>query len=98
MKLSNCLHQLIIGSQSVSSQEPGSSQHAQRVVTKGNLWIKWRAQPSGGEVADTVKWIDELEEFFVNYHNLEGKKYELLGTNGVAEALRLIRKARSLAK
>jgi inorganic pyrophosphatase len=44
------------------------------------------------------KWIDEVEEFFVNYHNLEGRKYELLGTSGAGEALQLIRKARSAAK
>lgn len=40
------------------------------------------------------KWTEEVEEFFVNYHNLAGKKYQLLGTKGMREALRLIRKAR----
>lgn len=44
------------------------------------------------------KWIDEVAEFFVNYHHLEGKKYELLGTNGASEARRLIRKARKAAE
>jgi inorganic pyrophosphatase len=39
------------------------------------------------------KWLKELEVFFVNYHNLEGKKYELLGCKGVETALTLIRKA-----
>ena len=39
------------------------------------------------------KWIDELEEFFVNYHNLEGKKYRLLGCKGADVALGLIKKA-----
>ena len=24
------------------------------------------------------KWVTELQQFFVNYHILEGKKYELL--------------------
>lgn len=43
------------------------------------------------------KWIDEVEEFFVNYHDQEGKKYQLLGTKGASEALRLIRKARRAA-
>jgi inorganic pyrophosphatase len=39
------------------------------------------------------KWIDELQEFFVNYHNLEGKKYRLLGCKGADVALRLIKDA-----
>ena len=44
------------------------------------------------------KWTEEVEEFFVNYHNLQGKKYQLLGTKGVSEALRLIRKGRRAAQ
>lgn len=44
------------------------------------------------------KWIDEVEEFFVNYHDQEGKKYQLLGTKGADEALRLIRKAQKAAQ
>jgi inorganic pyrophosphatase len=39
------------------------------------------------------KWLRELELFFVNYHNLEGKKYELLGWKGAEAAFNLIRKA-----
>jgi inorganic pyrophosphatase len=44
------------------------------------------------------KWTNEVQEFFVNYHDLEGKKYQLLGTKGASEALRLIRKARRAAE
>jgi inorganic pyrophosphatase len=43
------------------------------------------------------KWIKELEIFFVNYHNLEGKQYRLLGWHGAAAAMRLIEKARKAA-
>lgn len=39
------------------------------------------------------KWLRELQIFFVNYHNLEGKKYELLGCKGAEAAFNLIRKA-----
>ena len=39
------------------------------------------------------KWVDELEVFFVNYHNLEGKKYRLLGVKGEETALQLIKQA-----
>lgn len=44
------------------------------------------------------RWTEELEEFFVNYHDLEGKRYQLLGTKGVREAMRLIRKAQRAAQ
>jgi inorganic pyrophosphatase len=43
------------------------------------------------------KWLKELQDFFVNYHNLEGKKYELLGCKGEEAAMRLIKKAQRAA-
>jgi inorganic pyrophosphatase len=43
------------------------------------------------------KWLDEVQDFFVNYHGLEGKKYKLLGCKGHGVALGLIRKARKTA-
>lgn len=43
------------------------------------------------------KWLKELEDFFVNYHSLEGKKYRLLGCKGAEAAFRLIEKARKAA-
>jgi inorganic pyrophosphatase len=39
------------------------------------------------------QFLDELQNFFVNYHNLEGKKYRLLGCKGATTALNLIKKA-----
>jgi inorganic pyrophosphatase len=44
-----------------------------------------------------TKWIHELEVFFVNYHDLEGKKYRLLGCKGADVAFRLIREAQKAA-
>jgi inorganic pyrophosphatase len=38
-------------------------------------------------------FIKELEGFFVNYHQLEGKQYKLLGCKDAPEALRLIKQA-----
>lgn len=43
------------------------------------------------------KWVKELQDFFVNYHNLEGKKYQLLGCKGADAAMRLIKQARKAA-
>lgn len=40
------------------------------------------------------QWIKELETFFVNYHDLEGKKYKLLGCKGASAAMDLVKKAR----
>jgi inorganic pyrophosphatase len=54
----------------------------------------------------SVKHIDdlgkefarELEDFFVNYHRLIGKKYEILGLRGSGAALRCIRQGMKAAK
>jgi len=37
--------------------------------------------------------LKEIEEFFVNYHRLQGKKYKLLNRKGEKTALKLIEKA-----
>ena len=42
-------------------------------------------------------WVKELEDFFVNYHSLEGKRYKLLGCRGEAVAMQLIKKAMKAA-
>lgn len=41
------------------------------------------------------KWVKELQDFFVNHHNLEGKKYRLLGCKGRDTAFRLIKEGKS---
>jgi inorganic pyrophosphatase len=38
-------------------------------------------------------WIKELQDFFVNYHDLEEKKYCLLGCKGADAAFTLIKEA-----
>jgi inorganic pyrophosphatase len=43
------------------------------------------------------QFLRELEDFFVNYHRLEGKEYKLLGCKGIAVAERLIKKAKKAA-
>jgi inorganic pyrophosphatase len=40
------------------------------------------------------KFQKELEEFFVNYHRLIGKKYRILGMKGPAQARKLVKSAR----
>src|SRR5260370_25844442 len=35
--------------------------------------------------------VNDLEEFFVNYHDLSGKKYKILGVKGPKEAERRIK-------
>ena len=41
--------------------------------------------------------LRELQDFFVNYHKLEGLEYRLLGCRGIGTALRLIKQARKAA-
>lgn len=43
------------------------------------------------------QFLRELEEFFVNYHKLEGKQYRLLGCKGVQAAMALIGDAKKAA-
>jgi inorganic pyrophosphatase len=43
------------------------------------------------------KFLRELEEFFVNYHRLEGKEYTLLGCKKTAAAMRIIHMAQRAA-
>jgi inorganic pyrophosphatase len=38
------------------------------------------------------RFVNELEEFFVNYHGLEGKEYKLLGCGDARSARKLIEK------
>jgi inorganic pyrophosphatase len=42
-------------------------------------------------------FVKELEDFFVNYHKLEGKQYKLRGCGDAGEALRLIKQAKKAA-
>jgi inorganic pyrophosphatase len=41
--------------------------------------------------------LRELQDFFVNYHRLEGMEYRLLGCRGIPTAQRLIKQARKAA-
>jgi inorganic pyrophosphatase len=50
------------------------------------------------ELEDLPKqFVHELEEFFVNYHKLEGKQYKLLGCKDAGVAMRMIQKAQRAA-
>src|SRR5262249_8267134 len=44
------------------------------------------------------QFMKELEAFFVNYHNLEGRKYRLLGCRGTKTALDLVKKSQKAAR
>jgi inorganic pyrophosphatase len=44
------------------------------------------------------KFIKELEEFFVNYHRLQGKKYRIIDVKGPKAALKSVRKGLKAAK
>ena len=44
------------------------------------------------------KFVKELEDFFVNYHELSGKQYEILDVRGPGEATRRIKDGIRTAK
>ena len=44
------------------------------------------------------KFCEDLEEFFVNYHRLTGKKYQVLARKGPAQARRQVKEAIKAAK
>ena len=44
------------------------------------------------------EFVEELEEFFVNYHQLSGKKYRILDVKGPSAALRLMKDGMRAAK
>lgn len=52
-----------------------------------------RLAPFGKDEPDTT-WVrnscEELEEFFIDYHKMSGKKYRVLDVRGPSEALRRI--------
>ena len=43
------------------------------------------------------QFVHELEQFFVNYHRLEGKQYKLLGCRGADVAMRAIKDSQRAA-
>jgi inorganic pyrophosphatase len=43
------------------------------------------------------QFLRELQDFFVNYHRLEGKEYKLLGCKGTQAAMSLIKQAQKAA-
>jgi inorganic pyrophosphatase len=43
------------------------------------------------------QFVHELEQFFVNYHQLEGRQYKLLGCKGADVAMRAIKEAQRAA-
>ena len=44
------------------------------------------------------RFVKELKRFFVNYHELDDEKYEVLGTGGPADARKCITRAARAAK
>jgi inorganic pyrophosphatase len=39
------------------------------------------------------RWVKELEQFFVNYHELDKEKFEVVGIGGPADARRCVKQA-----
>jgi inorganic pyrophosphatase len=68
-----------------------------KAVRNDRLLAVERGNHEYSEIADirdlSKKLLKELEQFFVNYHELEGNKYEVLDRCGRKDALKLLNKA-----
>jgi inorganic pyrophosphatase len=70
---------------------------AEKPVRNDRLLAVERGNHEYSDISDirdlSKKLLRELEQFFVNYHELEGNKYEVLDRVGTKEAHRLLKKA-----
>ena len=83
---------VIEGEQLVPKLDPTRNDRLVAVAETTHMYAKF------SKLKDMPKQaLREIEEFFVNYHKLQGKKYRLLGCKGEKAALRLIEKARKKA-
>jgi len=83
---------VIEGEQTAPKMKPVRNDRLVAVADTTHLYAKFK------KLKDMPKQaLKEIEEFFVNYHRLQGKKYKLLGIKGEKTALALIAKARKKA-
>ncbi|HEY4358523.1 MAG TPA: inorganic diphosphatase [Acidobacteriaceae bacterium] len=83
---------VIEGEQSSPKMKPVRNDRLVAVAETTHMYAKFK------KLRDMPKQaLKELQEFFVNYHRLQGKKYKLLGIKGEGTALKLIAAARKAA-
>jgi inorganic pyrophosphatase len=76
---------VIEGEQEVPKMAPTRNDRLVAVAETTHMYAKF------SQLKDMPKQaLREIEEFFVNYHKLQGKKYRLLGCRGEKTALQLI--------
>jgi inorganic pyrophosphatase len=80
---------VIEGEQTVPGEDPTRNDRLVAVAETTHMYAKFTRLKDMPKQA-----LKEIEEFFVNYHKLQGKKYKLLGVRGQKTALRLIAKFR----
>jgi inorganic pyrophosphatase len=84
---------VIEGEQIAPKMDPVRNDRLVAVADTTHMYAKFK------KLKDMPKQaLREIEEFFVNYHRLQGKKYKLLGIRGEKTALALIEKARKNRK
>lgn len=84
---------VIQGQQIVPKMDPVRNDRLVAVAETTHMYKKFKRLKDMPKQA-----LKEIEEFFVNYHKLQGKKYKLLGIKGEKTALAAIAKARKAAK
>ncbi len=84
---------VIEGEQIVPKQKPTRNDRLVAVAETTHMYAGFTKLKDMPEQA-----LCEIEEFFVNYHRLQGKEYKLLGCKGEKTAMELISKARRKAR
>ena len=76
----------------------GEQTDGKKTIRNDRLLAVERAAHDYAEITDIndldKKLLEELEKFFVNFHQLEGKKYKVLDRCDAQSALKLLKKAR----
>ncbi len=84
---------VIEGEQTMPGEKPTRNDRLVAVAEATHMYAKFTRLKDMPKQA-----LREIEEFFVNYHRLQGKKYKLLNIKGEKTALNLIAKARKKAR
>jgi inorganic pyrophosphatase len=84
---------VIEGEQIVPGQKPVRNDRLVAVAETTHMYAKFTKLKNMPRQA-----LREIEEFFVNYHRLQGKQYKLLGIKGEKTARELIAGARKKAR
>ncbi len=81
----------LIGVIEAEQSEDGKSERNDRLIAVADENHTYSDLQNLGEM--NKKLLDEIGQFFVNYHRIDGSRFKVLGTRGPKQAYRLLKKA-----